>query len=68
MNRYRFIAAERSHYPVQVLCRVLGVVSSCYYAWYQRQAAAPEAVTCFEEAVKRCFMTISVVVAVAKED
>ena len=41
---------------MQVLCRVLGVVPSRYYAWYQRQAAAPpEAVTCFEEAVKAVF-------------
>ena len=41
---------------MQVLCRVLGVVSSRYYAWYQRQAAAlPEAATCFEETVKEVF-------------
>jgi putative transposase len=56
MSGYRFIAAEQSHYPVQVLCRVLGVVPSRYYAWYQRQAAPPpETDTCFEEAVKEVF-------------
>jgi putative transposase len=41
---------------VQVLCRVLGVVPSRYYACYQRQAVPPPAaVTCFEEAVKEVF-------------
>ena len=33
MSRYRFIAAERSHYPVRWLCQVLGVPASGYYAW-----------------------------------
>ncbi len=28
MSRYRFIAAERGHYPVRRLCQVLGVPAS----------------------------------------
>ena len=33
MSRYRFIAAERSHYPVRRLYQVLDVPASGYYAW-----------------------------------
>ena len=33
MNHYRFIHAERATYPVMILCRVLGVARSAYYAW-----------------------------------
>ncbi len=31
--RYRFIQAEKASYPVEVLCRVLAVARSGYYAW-----------------------------------
>lgn len=31
--RYRFIQAEKASYPVEVLCRVLTVARSGYYAW-----------------------------------
>jgi len=31
--RYEFIDVERAHYPVRVLCRVLLVTRSGYYAW-----------------------------------
>jgi putative transposase len=31
--RYQYIQAKKAHYPVQVLCRVLGVARSGYYAW-----------------------------------
>ena len=41
MSRYRFIAAERGHYPVRRLCQVLGVPASGFYAW---QADQPRAV------------------------
>ena len=37
MSRYRFIAAEKANYPVALLCRVLQVASSGYYAWRHRQ-------------------------------
>jgi len=31
--RYRFISAEKANYPVTMLCRVMRVVRSGYYAW-----------------------------------
>jgi hypothetical protein len=34
--RYRFVAAERSHFPVQMLCRTVGIAVSGFYAWLQR--------------------------------
>lgn len=36
MSRYRFIAAERAHYPTAVLCRALGVSRAGFYAWQHR--------------------------------
>jgi hypothetical protein len=35
--RYRFVAAERSRFPVQMLCRTVGVAVSGFYAWLQRE-------------------------------
>ena len=43
MSHYRFIAAERGHYPVRRLCQVLGVPASGFYAW---QADEQRAVGC----------------------
>ena len=40
MSRYRFIAAERGHYPVRRLCQVLGVPTSGYCAWQTGQQRA----------------------------
>jgi putative transposase len=34
--RFAFIATEKAHYPVALLCRVLQVSRSGYYAWSQR--------------------------------
>jgi putative transposase len=34
--RYRFIQAEKAQYPVEVLCRVMAVARSGFYAWCQR--------------------------------
>ena len=34
--RFRFIAAEKASYPVRVLCRVLRVTRSGFYAWLCR--------------------------------
>jgi putative transposase len=33
MSRYRFVEAERAHYPVTELCRVVKVSRAAYYAW-----------------------------------
>ena len=38
--RYRFIQAEKAAYPVEVLCRVLSVARSGYYAWCRRPLGA----------------------------
>lgn len=40
VSRYRFIRAERASYPVTMLCRVLGVACSAYYAWARRGVSA----------------------------
>ena len=34
--RYRFIEAEKATYPVTMLCRVLQVSRSGFYAWHKR--------------------------------
>jgi transposase InsO family protein len=34
--RYRFVAAERASFPVRVLCRIVGVAVSGFYAWLRR--------------------------------
>ncbi|MFJ8098043.1 IS3 family transposase [Streptomyces griseofuscus] len=36
---YRFIHAEKANYPVTLLCRVLHVARSSYYAWRDGEAA-----------------------------
>ncbi len=35
MSRYRFIETQPTHYPIRLLCQVLGVPASGYYAWQQ---------------------------------
>ena len=40
MNHYRFIHAERATSPIAVLCRVLRVARSAYYAWARRGVSA----------------------------
>ena len=40
MSRYRFIDAQRAAHPVRLLCHVLGVPTSGYYAWQQAQQQA----------------------------
>ena len=36
MNLFRFIDAERAHLPVSLLCRMLEISRSGYYAWRER--------------------------------
>ena len=35
--RYRFITAEKALYPVNVLCRLLQMSRSGFYAWWRRK-------------------------------
>lgn len=57
--RYRFIQAEKAIYPVEVLCRVLDVARSGFYAWgrrplgmraQQNQGLATQIRTCYQAA------------------
>ena len=34
--KYRFVATERASYPVRLLCKVIGVAASAFYAWLRR--------------------------------
>ena len=40
MSRYRFIAEEKAHHSVALLCRVLHVAKSAFYAWQTQQPSA----------------------------
>ena len=40
MSRYRFIKAQRDHYPVRLLCQLVEVPTSGYYVWQQAQRQA----------------------------
>ena len=40
MSRYRFIAEEKAHHSVVLVCRVLGVAKSAFYAWQSGQVSA----------------------------
>jgi len=39
--RFAFIATEKACYPVALMCRVLQVSRSGYYAWSKRLVAPP---------------------------
>jgi putative transposase len=38
--RFSFILAEKAHYPIDLMCRVLEVSRSGFYAWLQRAPSA----------------------------
>lgn len=40
MSVYKFIEAQKAYYPVSLICRVLGVARSGYYAWRTRGISA----------------------------
>jgi putative transposase len=40
VSAYRFVDAEKANHPVSLLCRVLGVARSGYYAWRGRGVSA----------------------------
>jgi transposase InsO family protein len=40
VSRYRFVHEEKATYPVVLLCRVLHVARSAYYAWTRRGLSA----------------------------
>lgn len=40
MSRYRFVEAQRGDYPVRLLCQLVQVPASGYYAWQQLQQQA----------------------------
>jgi transposase InsO family protein len=40
VSRYRFIAEEKAHHSVVLLCRVLHVAKSAFYAWQSGRLAA----------------------------
>ena len=40
MSQYRFIQEEKAVFPVVMLCRVLRVARSAYYAWARRGVSA----------------------------
>ena len=65
MSRYRFIEAQRGHYSVRLLCQLVRVPASGYYAWQQAQKQVlTEAEPAWETALvkvfgvhKRCYGT-----------
>jgi putative transposase len=38
--RYRFIQVEKAHYPVELLCQIMAVARSGFYAWCRQPESA----------------------------
>jgi len=56
MSRYRFIAAQRDHHPVRLLCQLVAVPASGYYAWQQaQQPSAGQMEPAWETALVKAF-------------
>ena len=56
MSRYRFIEAQRNQYPVRLLCQVVAVPVSGYYAWQQAQEQVDDKqAPAWEEALVKVF-------------
>lgn len=75
MSRYRFIEAHRDQYAVRVLCQLVQVPASGYYAWQQtQQQAATQPEPAWETALikgfgvhKRCYGTRRLQVALRQK-
>ena len=75
MSSYRFIEAQRDHYPVRLLCQLLSVPASGYYAWQQtQQQRVGQCEPAWETALvkvfgahKRCYGTRRLQVALRKK-
>ncbi len=44
--RFAFIDAEKVNYPVRLMCRVLEVSRSGYYAWRKREPSKQSKTRC----------------------
>ena len=76
MSRYRFIEAQRDQYPVRLLCQLVEVPASGYYAWQraQQQPSTGQPEPAWETALvqvfgvhKRCCGTRRLQVALRKK-
>ena len=75
MSRYCFIEAQRGHYPVRLLCQLVEVPASGYYAWQRaQQQAVTQSEPAWETALvkvfgvhKRCYGTRRLQVALRKK-
>jgi len=53
--RYAFVARQRAHFPLDVLCRLLGVARSGFYDYTRRQASpGPDPDAAVRQDLRRC--------------